>query len=105
MICLKCHHQLREGAKFCDSCGMDITTNSHLERQSSVEPHEKFEDSRDGFEESVITGAEPGVRGTTIMNQQFWNEAKSAALKAKFNVSSSAPAFQQGTISYKFVLD
>lgn len=52
-----------------------------------------------------VTGAEPGARGTTIMNQKFWNEAKQAALKAKFNVSPNAPAFQQGSISYRFVLD
>lgn len=52
-----------------------------------------------------VTSAEPGARGTTIMNQKFWNEAKQAALKAKFNVSQSAPAYQQGTISYRFVLD
>lgn len=52
-----------------------------------------------------VTGAEPGARGTTIMNQKFWNEAKQAALKAKFNVSANAAAFQQGTISYRFVLD
>lgn len=52
-----------------------------------------------------VTGAEPGARGTTIMNKQFWNEAKQAALKAKFNASQNAPAFQQGTISYRFVLD
>jgi hypothetical protein len=52
-----------------------------------------------------VTAAEPGVRGTTIMNQQFWNEAKQAALKAKFNADENAPAFQQGTISYRFVLD
>ena len=52
-----------------------------------------------------VTAAEPGARGTTIMNQEFWNEAKQAALKAKFNVSQNAPAYQQGTISYRFVLD
>ncbi len=52
-----------------------------------------------------VTSAEAGVRGTTIMDQKFWNEAKQAALKARFNVSESAPAFQQGTISYRFVLD
>lgn len=52
-----------------------------------------------------VTNAEPGARGTTIMNQKFWNEAKQAAMKAKFNVSQNAPAYQQGTISYKFVLD
>ncbi len=52
-----------------------------------------------------VTNAEPGVRGTTIMNQKFLDEAKRAALKAKFNMSKNAPAFQQGTISYRFVLD
>jgi colicin import membrane protein len=52
-----------------------------------------------------VTAAEPGARGTTIMNQQFWNAAKTAALKTKFNLDESAPAFQQGTISYRFVLD
>ncbi len=52
-----------------------------------------------------VTNAEPGVQGTTIMNQRFWNEAKQAALKAKFNTSENAPAYQQGTISYRFVLD
>lgn len=52
-----------------------------------------------------VTAAEPGVRGTTIMNQQFWNEAKQAALKAKFNIDENAAAFQQGTITYRFVLD
>jgi TolA protein len=52
-----------------------------------------------------VTGAEPGARGTTIMDQAFWNEAKQAALKAKFNVSETAPAFQQGSITYRFVLD
>jgi len=54
-----------------------------------------------------VTAAEPGVRGTTIMEQQFWAEAKQAALKAKFNTvtDNSAAAFQQGTITYRFVLD
>ncbi len=52
-----------------------------------------------------VTSAEPGVQGTTIMNQQFWNEAKQAALRASFNVDQNAPAFQQGTITYRFVLD
>lgn len=52
-----------------------------------------------------VTQAEPGAQGTTIMNRQFWNEARQAALKASFNVDPSAPAFQQGTITYRFVLD
>lgn len=52
-----------------------------------------------------VTAAEPGARGTTIVNERFWNEARQAALKAKFNIDENAPAFQQGTISYRFVLD
>ncbi len=52
-----------------------------------------------------VTAADPGARGTTIANQSFLNEAKEAALKAKFNVDANAPAFQQGTITYRFVLD
>ncbi len=52
-----------------------------------------------------VTAADPGVRGTTIMDRSFWNEAKQAALKAKFNLDEDAPPFQQGTISYRFTLD
>jgi hypothetical protein len=52
-----------------------------------------------------VTAAKPGTRGTTIMNQKFWEEAKQAALKAKFNTDNNAPAYQTGTISYRFVLD
>jgi TonB family protein len=52
-----------------------------------------------------VTSAEPGTRGTTIMSQKFWEEAKQAALKAKFNTDNNAQAYQQGTITYRFVLD
>lgn len=52
-----------------------------------------------------VTAAEPGSRGTTISDQRFWAEARQAALKAKFNIDESAPAFQQGTISYRFRLN
>ena len=52
-----------------------------------------------------VTAAEPGTRGTTIMNKKFWEEARQAALKAKFNSDNNAAAYQQGTITYKFVLD
>ncbi|MDD4755277.1 MAG: cell envelope integrity protein TolA [Prolixibacteraceae bacterium] len=51
-----------------------------------------------------VTAAEPGARGTTIMDQKFWNEARQAAMKSKFNLDENAPAFQQGTISYRFKL-
>ncbi len=52
-----------------------------------------------------VTNAEPGVQGTTLMNQKFWEEAKQAALKAKFNADNNASAYQQGTITYRFVLN
>ncbi len=52
-----------------------------------------------------VTSAEPGARGTTLANKKFWEEAKRAALKAKFNVDAKAPAFQQGTIAYRFFVD
>ncbi len=52
-----------------------------------------------------VTSAVPGVPKTTIMNQKFLNAAKQAALKTKFNANQNAPAYQQGTISYNFVLD
>lgn len=52
-----------------------------------------------------VTTAEPGARGSTTYNAQLLNAAKQAALKAKFNLDESAPAFQQGTITYRFVLD
>ena len=51
------------------------------------------------------TSAEPGARGSTTYNAQLLNAAKQAALKARFNVDEKAPAFQQGTITYRFVLD
>ncbi|PIF02033.1 MAG: hypothetical protein CR996_01925 [Draconibacterium sp.] len=51
-----------------------------------------------------VTSAEPGARGTTIMDERFWNEAKRAALSAAFNADDKAPAFQQGTITYRFIL-
>ena len=49
-----------------------------------------------------VTAAETGARGTTIINYQFWNEARQAALKAKFSVNEDVPE-QRGTITYRFV--
>ncbi|MDR2910783.1 MAG: hypothetical protein LBV47_05405 [Bacteroidales bacterium] len=50
-----------------------------------------------------VTAADPGVRGTTIMNRQFWIEAQQAALKAEFDIKENSP-IQQGTITYRFTL-
>lgn len=49
-----------------------------------------------------VVNAIPGVKGTTVNDAVLWNAAKEAALKAKFNISASAPAAQEGTISYIF---
>lgn len=51
-----------------------------------------------------VTNAIPGAKGTTVEDAVLWKAAKEAALKAKFNISSSAPAVQEGTISYIFKL-
>lgn len=51
-----------------------------------------------------VTDAYPGAKGTTVNDAKMWQAAKEAALKAKFNISASAPAVQEGTISYVFIL-
>ena len=48
----------------------------------------------------TVTSAVPGARGTTVQDATLWEAARKAALKAKFNVSASAPAVQEGTITY-----
>ena len=50
-----------------------------------------------------VTQAEPGQRGTTTLNPDLHDAAKRAALQARFNVDNNAPAFQTGTITYRFI--
>lgn len=50
-----------------------------------------------------VTAAEPGQRGTITMNSDLHDAAKRAALQARFNVDTNAPAFQTGTITYRFI--
>lgn len=50
-----------------------------------------------------VTQAEPGQRGSTTMNPDLLDAAKRAALQARFNVDDDAPAFQTGTITYRFI--
>lgn len=52
-----------------------------------------------------VTNARPGVSGSTTTNITLLEAAKRAALKAKFNSDSKAPAYQRGTITYHFQLD
>ena len=51
-----------------------------------------------------VTAATAGARGSTTMNQELLNAARTAALQARFNVDNNAPAFQTGTITYRFRL-
>jgi TonB family protein len=49
-----------------------------------------------------VTSAVPGATGTTVTNRVLWEAAKEAALKAKFNTSSTIS--QEGTITYIITL-
>jgi len=51
-----------------------------------------------------VVSANPGVRGSTTLNEYLLSAAKKAALKAKFDTKSNAPAIQKGTITYHFML-
>lgn len=53
----------------------------------------------------VVQKAEAGVRGSTTTSPELLAAAKKAALLAKFNTDDNAPAFQSGSITYRFVLD
>ncbi len=53
----------------------------------------------------LVKKAEAGVRGSNTANTELIAAAKKAALQARFNVDQNAPAFQTGTITYRFVLD
>lgn len=51
-----------------------------------------------------VTSANPGVKGSTTLNEHLMAAAKKAALAAKFDRKPDAPAFQKGTITYHFML-
>lgn len=53
----------------------------------------------------TVTKAEPGVKGSNTANPELIAAARKAALLARFNVDNNAPAYQVGTITYRFVLD
>ncbi|MCK5822670.1 MAG: hypothetical protein KAG95_01610 [Bacteroidales bacterium] len=51
-----------------------------------------------------VVKANPGIKGSTILDATLLNAAQKAALKAKFDVKHNAPAYQKGTITYHFIL-
>lgn len=53
----------------------------------------------------LVKKAEAGVRGSNTAEPELIAAAKKAALQAKFNIDENAPAFQTGTITYRFTLD
>lgn len=56
--------------------------------------------NRDG----KVISAEPGYKGTNILDENLLEAARKAALKARFNASADAAYTQAGTITYHFVL-
>lgn len=53
----------------------------------------------------TVTKVETGVKGSNTANPELIAAARKAALLAKFNVDNNAPAYQVGTITYRFRLD
>ncbi|MBR4826500.1 MAG: hypothetical protein IKZ91_01285 [Bacteroidales bacterium] len=51
-----------------------------------------------------VQKAVPGVEGTTVTDKALWTAARNAALETGFTMSASAPALQEGTITYIFNL-
>ena len=54
--------------------------------------------------EGNVVKANPTIKGSTVQDDKLFEAARNAAMKAKFNVKSDAPAYQVGTITYNFKL-
>jgi len=54
--------------------------------------------------EGKVISAEPGYKGTNILDENLLEAARKAALKARFNAKADAAYTQTGTITYHFVL-
>jgi TonB family protein len=51
-----------------------------------------------------VVNANPGVKGSTTLDENLLQAAKKAALNARFDVNPNAAAYQKGTITYYFKL-
>ena len=91
MICPKCQNELREGAKFCDGCGSDISKASQLERNVTLGKYDKY-DIDDDFEDTIITG--PG--GMPAKSEDGSSNDKSADKKYE-DFDADAPCTRQQT--------
>jgi colicin import membrane protein len=54
--------------------------------------------------EGKVFWANPGIKGSTTLDEYLLKVAKEAALAARFEVKPDAPAVQKGTITYNFIL-
>ena len=52
-----------------------------------------------------VINAIAGIKGSTTLNKQLLQRAKTAAMKTKFNPKKTAPNNQQGKIVYHFSLN
>lgn len=98
-----------------DNSGLDGSAVARLEGRSAVGnlPQPTYDIEKAGKvvvtirvdQLGTVTNAIPGAQGTTVQDATLWKAAQEAALKAKFNKSSDAPAVQEGTITYIFKLN
>ncbi len=51
-----------------------------------------------------VVNANPGVKGSTTLDETLLQAAKKAALNARFDMNPNAAAYQKGTITYHFRL-
>ena len=51
-----------------------------------------------------VVQANPGIKGSTTLDEYLLKVAKEAALEARFEVKQDEPALQKGTITYNFIL-
>jgi len=93
---------------------LDGSANAHLEGRpvkGSI-PKPSYEAQQEGKvvvsikvdNYGNVVEAVAGAAGTTITDKNLWTAARTAAMKAKFKESASAPALQEGTITYIFKL-
>jgi colicin import membrane protein len=84
-----------------------------LEGRGSLDiPRPKYDYQKEGkvvVEVSVdrsgkVVAANPGIKGSTTLDENLLKVAKEAAMKASFEVNQDAPAIQKGTITYNFIL-
>ncbi|MDR1878457.1 MAG: hypothetical protein LBQ64_02710 [Bacteroidales bacterium] len=54
--------------------------------------------------EGNVTYAKAGGRGTTINDQQVWEECEKAAMRSKFKAKPDAQVEEKGVITYRFII-